>query len=130
MWLKFLIFFYFQALADVILTFPMYFIYDNSDDLNWVDWVAAVIAVLSVFGEAISDYQLKKFKENPENRGKCCETGFWKWSRHPNYFFEWLFWFSHFIFGLNNLPYGVICLFSPLVMFILINFITGIPPSE
>lgn len=56
MWFKFLIFFYFQALADVILTFPMYFILDNSDDLNWVDGIAAALAILSVIGEAISDY--------------------------------------------------------------------------
>lgn len=52
------------------------------DIIGWTMWSLGVIV------EATADQQKLKFKNSPENRGKWCNIGLWKYSRHPNYFGE------------------------------------------
>ena len=54
---------------------------------------------LAIAGEALSDAQLNAFKADPANKGKVCDTGLWSLSRHPNYFFEWLYWLAYVPIG-------------------------------
>jgi len=80
-------------------------------------WAAlgALIWVVAVGGEWIADRQLAAFRADASNRGQVCQQGLWKYSRHPNYFFEWLHWFSYvaighavmllFLFRLTGIPY-------------------------
>jgi steroid 5-alpha reductase family enzyme len=68
-------------------------------------------------------------KKNPENKGKNCEVGLWYYSRHPNYFFEWLIWVSYGLVSLAS-PYGYIGLISPVLMYILLTKFSGVPMSE
>ena len=63
------------------------------------------------------------------NRGKTCRSGLWRYSRHPNYFFEWLVWCGFAVAALSA-PFGALGLVSPVVMLALILFVTGIPPTE
>jgi steroid 5-alpha reductase family enzyme len=85
--------------------------------------------IISVMGEAIADQQLANFKRDPANKGKVCDTGLWGYSRHPNYFFEWLMWVSYFVFALES-PYGYIAIISPAIILYLLLKVTGIPLTE
>ena len=53
-----------------------------ADIIGWTMWVFGFLI------EAAADQQKLSFKNSPENRGKWCDVGVWKYSRHPNYFGE------------------------------------------
>ncbi|MGH8164637.1 MAG: DUF1295 domain-containing protein, partial [Rhodanobacteraceae bacterium] len=84
---------------------------------------------LSVFGETIADRQLARFRANPANDGKTCREGLWRYSRHPNYFFEWLHWFAYVALAIGS-PLWWLALAGPVVMFVFLRFISGIPYTE
>jgi steroid 5-alpha reductase family enzyme len=86
-------------------------------------WLVAII------GETVADRQLAAFRANPDNRGRTCRSGLWAYSRHPNYFFEWLNWCAYALMALPA-PYGWAGLASPVIMLFLILKVTGVPPSE
>jgi steroid 5-alpha reductase family enzyme len=82
-------------------------------------------------GEAVSDWQLRKFRSDPAHRGLICEAGLWGWSRHPNYFFEWLCWLSYPLIASDGAyPAGFIALLAPACMYWVLVHVSGIPPLE
>jgi steroid 5-alpha reductase family enzyme len=87
------------------------------------------VAVLALGGEAIADAQLSRFRRDPANRGTVCRTGLWRYSRHPNYFFEWVHWWAYVLIGIAA-PWGWLALFGPALMLLFLFKITGIPPTE
>lgn len=128
--LKFLLFFEFQALLDVVLSVPFLVAAVNSKPkLSILEFVALAIWAMAMVGEAIADAQLNRFKKDPANRGKTCQMGLWNYSRHPNYFFEWLIWIAWFVFALAS-PYGWIAVICPLLMLYFLFKVTGIPATE
>ncbi|RHX84012.1 DUF1295 domain-containing protein [Leptospira stimsonii] len=122
--------FQFQGILAVLLSIP--FVFPNINDnpnTNSFEIFGIVFFIISVLGEAWADFQLNEFKKNSENKGKVCDVGLWRYSRHPNYFFEWLIWISFALFALGS-PYGWIGLISPIVMYILLTKVTGVPLNE
>ena len=65
------------------------------DELRLQDYLGALILLAGIAGEALADAQLKAFRDNPANKGRVCDVGLWRWSRHPNYFFEWFGWLAY-----------------------------------
>jgi steroid 5-alpha reductase family enzyme len=125
-----LFFFLFQGLTNVVLSIPILIASLNgAPSLRGIEIVAVVLWFVAVSGESIADAQLKRFKSNPSNRGKVCAEGLWRYSRHPNYFFEWLVWCSFFLFALGS-PYGWVSVISPLLMLWFLYKVTGIPATE
>ena len=59
------------------------------------DYLGALILLVGIAGEALADAQLKNFRSNSANKGEVCDVGLWRWSRHPNYFFEWFGWLAY-----------------------------------
>jgi steroid 5-alpha reductase family enzyme len=95
------------------------------------DLLGAAVFAVAIAGETLADAQLKRFKADPANRGKVAETGLWAWSRHPNYFFEWLVWLALPVMALDPArPASWLTLLAPAVMFGLLNFVSGVPPLE
>ena len=88
-----------------------------------------MVGVVALVGEAIADRQLEQFRQKPANRGKTCRDGLWRYSRHPNYFFEWLHWFSYPLIAWGAPHAGWLWL-APLFMFLFLWFVTGIPYTE
>ena len=84
---------------------------------------------MAVLGETIADRQLARFRADPENRGKTCNQGLWRYSRHPNYFFEWIHWFAYIFLAVGS-PHWWLALLGPLVMAVFLLKITGIPYTE
>ena len=131
--LGFLAFFMFQAGLSILFSIPMWSLLNTSAE-QWSNsstlylCVAAVIMLSAFIGEVLADQQLYRFKQNPEHQGKTMDQGLWKYSRHPNYFFEWLHWFAYPILGLAA---GLYLLWIyPVLMFLFLYYVTGIPFSE
>jgi steroid 5-alpha reductase family enzyme len=95
------------------------------------DALGAAVFAIAALGEGIADWQLARF--GAENRSKVCEAGLWAYSRHPNYFFEWLVWVSFAIIAVDSggvYPWGWIGLAGPILMYVLLVHVSGIPPLE
>ncbi|MGD9843275.1 MAG: DUF1295 domain-containing protein, partial [Steroidobacteraceae bacterium] len=128
--LKFLGFFQFQALLNIILGLPMLLAVMNSaEQLMALEIVGAAVWALGLLGETIADAQLNAFKRNANNKGKVCAVSLWGWSRHPNYFFEWTIWIGYTLFALAS-PYGWLCLVLPLLMLHFLLNVTGVKATE
>lgn len=89
-------------------------------------FVGALVWAASVLGEVAADRELARFRANPANRGAVCRAGLWRYSRHPNYFFEWLQWWAYVLIGHAALP----TLVGPVVMLLFLFRVTGIPYTE
>jgi steroid 5-alpha reductase family enzyme len=128
--LYFLPFFLAQAVVAAILSAPFLLatFHDAPAPSVW-DIIAVGLWVIAQSGESLADWQLVRFKADATNRGKTCRAGLWRYSRHPNYFFEWLHWIAYAVFALPA-PFGWLGLISPAVMLYLLFRVTGIPATE
>lgn len=127
--LGFLIFFQLQAGFIWVLSLPFWAVAQNTQP-NWlIIFGALVLVLLALWGEATADRQLAEFRKNPTNRGLTCRSGWWRYSRHPNYFFEWLHWFAYPLLGFGG-PYQYELWLAPVLMFCFLYFFTGIPYTE
>lgn len=125
-------FFFFQAqgLLDWLLAMVFLIaIVNPTAGLVWSDYAAISIWVIAVAGESTADRQLQRFRTQGDNKGKVCREGLWRYSRHPNYFFEWLHWWTYVLFAAGS-EYVWISLAAPALMLFLILKVTGIPPTE
>ncbi len=129
---KFFLFFIFQAFLAWFFSFQVYLILEQAQTVLWLDGLALLLIVISFVGVTLSDAQLLKFKK--AGKGGVCDQGFWRYSRHPNYFFEWLHWCAYpllgFYLGALSDPYWWLLLSYPLWMFLFLWKITGIPFNE
>ncbi|MFW5926410.1 MAG: DUF1295 domain-containing protein [Wenzhouxiangella sp.] len=125
-----LAFFLAQALAAWLFALPAWVV-ANDASARLDAWVIAGVAVwfLSLAGESIADRQLAAFRSDPANRGRVCRAGLWRYSRHPNYFFEWLHWFSYPLVALGA-PHQWLAWSGPVLMLVFLYRVSGIPYTE
>lgn len=127
---KFFFFFQAQALSNIFLATPFFIIAMNPDGhIGMLEMSGAGLWAISILGEGLADLQLMQFKKDAANKGKVCMKGLWNYSRHPNYFFQFLMWVSIFLLALPS-PYGWISAICPVTIFYLIWKVTGIPMTE
>jgi steroid 5-alpha reductase family enzyme len=120
-----------QALAAFILVLAVHMAATNEAPFPRIlDLVGIIIAVMALAGEAIADLQLSRFRKTPQAKTEVCETGLWRYSRHPNYFFEWVFWCCWFLFTASPSMASWLALLAPLLMYWLLVHVSGIPPLE
>lgn len=101
--------------------------------LGWQDGFALLVLVIAVAGEAVADTQLRRFRANHAQHGAICDTGLWRLSRHPNYFFEWFGWLVYPLFAIDasgRYPAGWLALAAPAFIYWLLVHVSGIPPLE
>lgn len=123
-------FFQLQAATVVLFATPPLVAVWNAEPLGQpLDYLAAVVWILGVGGVALSDAQLAAFKRRPDSKGKTCRSGLWRYSRHPNYFFEWLHWWAYLLWAAGN-PWQPLAALAPLVLLYFLLYVTGIPPTE
>src|SRR4051812_35539468 len=123
--LKFFVFFQMQAFSNVLLSIPFFLIALNKETtVSTTEYIGAALWLCCIIGEGMADYQLKRFKQNPNNKGKVCNLGLWNYSRHPNYFFQLMLWISVLVFALKS-PYGWLAIICPLSIGYLLFKITG-----
>ena len=126
------LFWFFQAQAVLAVLLSLVFlVLCRADVAGWrvQDALAVLLWLGALGGEMIADKQLARWRASESNRGRTCRAGLWRYSRHPNYFFEWLHWLAYPLLGLG-LAYGWTLWIAPLVMFLSMRFVTGVPPTE
>ncbi len=127
---RFFWFFQAQALAALFFAAPPFLASHNAQStFHPLELTAMAIWIVGFVGESIADRQLARFKAKPANRGRTCQVGLWRFSRHPNYFFEWTMWLAYAGYALAS-PWGSVALLCPAVMLFLLFKVTGIPATE
>lgn len=102
--------------------------YSSENHLNVFDFIAISIWLVGFMFEAGGDYQLARFKAKPENKGRVLNTGFWKYTRHPNYFGDATVWWSYAIFSVA--AGSVLPVLSSVLMTWLIIKVSGVSMLE
>lgn len=129
-WLMFLGFFEAQAVLIALLSVPFVLVFINpTGGIGSFELAGAALWLLAIAGESLADAQLNRFRSDPTNKGKTCRAGLWKYSRHPNYFCEWLVWVAYFIYALGS-PGGWLAFYAPALMYLFLTRITGIKATE
>jgi steroid 5-alpha reductase family enzyme len=123
-----------QAVVSIPLAMAMFLAAHNpAPGLTLADFAAIAVMAIAVVGEGIADWQLHVFKSNPVNKGGINDFGLWRWSRHPNYFFETLGWLAYPLLAVNltgAYPWGWLAFAAPACMYWLLVYVSGIPPLE
>lgn len=125
--LRMLGFYVVQAALVLVLSVP--FLISMNDPLGGFranELAAAVLGLTAILGETIADAQLARAKRAGDI---VCRRGLWAWSRHPNYFFEWLVWVAFALFASAG-PLGWLAWLSPVLMLHFLVNVTGIPMTE
>lgn len=119
-----------QGILAMIIATPVILITSLTIPLHplWLV-IGTMVWITGFICESVADTQLKKFLAHPENKGHIMQSGLWKYSRHPNYFGEVTQWWGLFIIGLGT-AVGLFGIIGPLVITILIVFVSGIPLAE
>lgn len=123
-------YFLLQAPAVALFSIPPLAVMQNPRP-TFSLWELAGVLVwfLAVAGESVADWQLATFREKSWNRDRVCRDGLWCYSRHPNYFFEWLHWWAYVVMAIDT-PGWQQTWIGPLVMGIALWKVTGIPLAE
>lgn len=100
-------------------------------DLRVSDIAGAILLVAALAGEALADRQLTVWRTKPENHEQICEVGLWSLCRHPNYLFEAVSWTAYPLIAVEpGRPLTWLSFTAPLLMFLVLRYVTGVPPLE
>ncbi len=129
-WFSFFQVFILQGSLIALVSLPLLGVnlYTQNNELNLIDYVAIVVWIIGFLFESLGDYQLSKFKSNPDNKGKVLNIGLWRYTRHPNYFGDAAVWWSFALFSIASGAYWYII--GSLVMTFLIIKISGVSLLE
>jgi steroid 5-alpha reductase family enzyme len=123
-------YFQLQALAVVVFSLPfLVLIQAPRFPFSLIALCGLLIWIVAVLGEAIADRQLAQFRSKPWNHDRACRDGLWRYSRHPNYFFEWLHWWAYVAMGIGA-PGWLLTWIGPIGMGLALLKVTGIPWVE
>lgn len=126
----FFLFFQLQASWALLFALPALVVAHHAGPLQPV-WTLLALATwtTSVLGETIADLQLARWRADPANRGKTCRHGLWRYSRHPNYFFEWVHWWTYVFLAVGS-PFLWLSIVVAGIMLVFLLKLTGIPYTE
>ena len=137
-----------QGLANAsFLAIPIFLIsVSHSTQISTLEIIGFTIFVLSLVFETVADYQKLKFLKEMKRQNKknmVCDIGLWKYTRHPNYFAEWMVWNGLIIASIPSFLalfesevlwiwalIGIALLYTSRIMYITLVYLTGAVPSE
>jgi steroid 5-alpha reductase family enzyme len=123
---------YFQLQAAAVAGFSLPFlalIQHPRPPFGFWELAGVLLWIAAVSGEAIADRQLAQFRAKSWNHDRVCRDGFWYYSRHPNYFFEWLHWWAYVVMAVGARGWPLTWI-GPVAMGWALLKVTGIPPAE
>ena len=123
-------FFQAQGVSVVVLALPFLLIALDGDD-GWSLWESAgvVVTLAGILGEGLADRQMSRFKAGNRDSMAVCQEGLWRFSRHPNYFFEAVIWSGFYVYACGS-DWGWATVYAPAMIIFLLLRVTGIPPTE
>jgi steroid 5-alpha reductase family enzyme len=131
---RMLLFFLLQVVISMLLSvaflLPVY--RQTPPAAGWVA-LATLLWAASIAGEALADRQLRAFRADPANEGHVCRAGLWRYSRHPNYFFECVHWLAYIPLAIGPGgagPWAIAMLLPPVLMAWLLLRVSGVPMVE
>ncbi|RZT95716.1 steroid 5-alpha reductase family enzyme [Ancylomarina subtilis] len=129
-WFSYFQVFILQGALIMLVSLPLMGtnLWEQSDTLIWLDYLGIVVWCIGFLFEAGGDFQLARFKKNPQNKGKVLNTGFWKYTRHPNYFGDSAVWWAYAIFSIAAGAYWPIV--GSVLMTVIIIKISGVALLE
>lgn len=129
-WFSFFQTFLLQGILIMIVSLPLLGVQSSmtKGDLNLLDYIGIVVWLIGFAFESGGDFQLACFKSNTANKGKVLNTGFWKYTRHPNYFGDSAVWWAYAIFSIAAGSYWQII--GSVIMTVLIIKISGVALLE
>jgi len=128
--LPWFLFFQFQAALVALFALPFLPVAANPNGRMHVVTVLAIgLWIVAVGGESMADRQLARFRADPSTAGTVCRQGLWRYSRHPNYFFEWLHWFAYPLLAIGA-PMAWLAWLGPVLMYVFLRWLSGIPHTE
>ena len=123
-------FFQAQGISVVVLALP-FLLVARDPDRFWSAWETAglIVAAAGILGESVADAQMSRFKARNSDAKAVCQDGLWRYSRHPNYFFEAVIWSGFYIYACGS-QLGWAMVHAPAIIIFLLLKVTGIPPTE
>ena len=117
-----------QGLLAWIVAAPLLPAMAAGPALGLLDYIAVALWLFGFFFEAVGDYQLSRFKTDPDSSGRVLNTGLWRYTRHPNYFGEFCIWWAFWLFAVSAGAWWTV--FSPLLMSFLLLRVSGVAMLE
>ena len=119
-----------QGLLILLFSLPLWAVASQpGNGLGLVGIAGLLLGWGAIAGEITADTQLRRWRAQPENQGQLLRSGLWRYSRHPNYFFEWLHWWAYVLLAWGDWRL-FLALLGPACMYVFLVHITGIPPAE
>lgn len=123
-------YFQLQAAAIVLFSLPFLAVMQNPrPPFSLWELAGVLVWMIGIAGESVADRQLAGFRAKPWNHDRVCREGLWFFSRHPNYFFEWVHWWAYVVMAIGS-PGWWLTWIGPVVMGVALVRITGIPWAE
>ncbi len=94
--------FWLQAALFWVISWPLQTVFSVAAPLSWIDGLGIAMVVVGIVIEAVADIQLTRFRAAPANQGTVLDHGIWSWSRHPNYFGDFLMWWGFFVIAIGG----------------------------
>lgn len=128
-WFSFFQVFLLQGVLVWIISAPLLAIQlSTKSTLSFLDYIGIGVWLVGFVFEAGGDYQMSKFKKNPRNKGKLMQSGFWKFTRHPNYFGDAAVWWGFAILSISSGTY--LTVLGPALMTWLLLKVSGVAMLE
>ncbi len=121
-----------QSLLAYLIVLPLLITINsnfNSEFSVSLIWVGFILWLVGFVIESVADFQLNDFLSNNKDKSKIMDSGLWKYSRHPNYFGEILLWWAAWLICLG-IGVGLWTIFGPIIITVLILFVSGVPLAE
>ena len=122
-------FYIFQGVGIILFSLPVWSALSLQTEITKFGIVGETLCLIGTIGAFASDWTLTKFRKASDNSGQVCKAGLWRYSRHPNFFFEWLYWLGLAFLGVNGVDSLWVFVF-PVMVLIFLLFITGVPTVE
>ncbi|MCJ7453474.1 MAG: DUF1295 domain-containing protein [Steroidobacteraceae bacterium] len=127
-WKSLFIVFAFQGVLIWVVSLPLQQAILRGGPLGILDALATAVFVAGLYFETVGDWQLVRFKAQPANRGRVMDQGLWRYTRHPNYFGDFLVWWG--LYGLALAAGAWWTVVGPLVMSFLLMRVSGVTLLE
>lgn len=129
-WFSFFKVFFLQGFLMWLISMPLLVAQINPlpARLVWLDFLGLLVWGIGFFFEAVGDWQLRRFKADPNNNGQLLRTGVWRYTRHPNYFGDAAQWWGFYLIAAA--AGGFWSVFSPVIMTLLLRNVSGVAMLE